>query len=80
MVRELLIAKRMFCFAMALLMVIVCGVRMNRLSAQGATATILGTVTDTSGAAIPDVTVQVKNLGTGVTQSIAADAQGRFRT
>jgi hypothetical protein len=50
-----------------------------RLNAQGATATILGTVTDTSGAAIPEAAVQVKNVQTDVTQSATTDAQGRFR-
>ena len=51
----------------------------ERLAAQGTTATILGTVTDATGAAIPDAMVQVKNVGTGQTQSIQSDAQGRFR-
>src|SRR5665213_3649242 len=51
----------------------------ERLAAQGTTATILGTVTDSTGAAIPDAMVQVKNVGTGQTQSIQSDAQGRFR-
>jgi len=49
------------------------------LAAQGTTATILGTVTDMSGAAVPDATVQVRNTGTGATQSVASDNQGRFR-
>ena len=40
----------------------------NRLSAQ-ATGTIVGTVTDASGAAVPGANVQVKNSGTGVTQN-----------
>ena len=57
----------------------VSGLCVNRLGAQGTTATVLGTVSDSSGAAIPGATVQVKNVGTGVTQSIAADAQGRYR-
>src|SRR5579883_2246594 len=51
----------------------------NRLAAQNATGTILGTVTDASGAAIPDAGIQVSNIGTGATQVVAADAQGRFR-
>ena len=55
------------------------GGAMSRLSAQGATATILGTVTDTSGSAIPDAAVQVKNVRTGIAQSTVADGQGRFR-
>ncbi len=50
-----------------------------RLDAQGATATILGTVTDMSGAAISDANVQVQNLGTGATQSVTSDAEGRYR-
>ncbi len=50
-----------------------------RLSGQGATATILGTVTDTSGAAIPDAAVEVRNTGTGISESSVSDAQGRFR-
>ena len=37
----------------------------NRLWAQAATATILGNVADASGAAIPDASVQLRNVGTG---------------
>ena len=51
----------------------------ERLAAQGTTATILGTVTDSTGAAIPDAAVQVKNVGTGQTQSVQSDPQGRYR-
>ena len=51
----------------------------ERLAAQGTTATILGTVTDATGAAIPDAAVQVKNVGTGQTQNVQSDAQGRYR-
>jgi hypothetical protein len=47
--------------------------------AQATTATILGTVTDSSGAAIPGATVQVRNTGTSQTQEVQTDAQGRFR-
>jgi len=49
-----------------------------RLPAQGSTASILGTVTDASGAAITDAEVHVKNVGTGLTQTFRTDAQGRF--
>ena len=54
------------------------GVGVNRLQAQGTTATILGTVTDASGAAIPEAAVQVRNVATGSTQATTSDAQGRF--
>ncbi len=49
-----------------------------RLAGQGATATIQGTVTDQSGAAVPGAEVQVKNTGTGATQTTASDPAGRF--
>jgi hypothetical protein len=48
-----------------------------RLNAQ-ATASISGTVTDTSGAAMADAAVLVRNLGTGIVQSVASNAQGRY--
>ena len=73
---------RTFCapiFSLAMLAFGIGGVCVNSLWGQGATATILGTVTDMSGAAVPDAMVQVKNSGTGATQSIATDSQGRFR-
>ena len=49
-----------------------------RLEAQ-ATANIIGTVTDSSGAAITDAAVQVRNVGTGITQAAVSDEQGRYR-
>src|ERR1700694_662408 len=49
-----------------------------RLAAQGTTATIQGTITDTTGASIPGAAVQVKNVGTGQVQSTQSDAAGRF--
>ncbi len=51
----------------------------TRLTAQGTTATILGTITDASGAVVGGANVQVKNVGTGQAQTIQSDAQGRFR-
>ncbi len=50
-----------------------------RLAAQTATATILGTVSDPSGAAVPEATAQAKNTETGLIQSVVSDAQGRYR-
>jgi hypothetical protein len=68
-----------FCLHVGMAAVIAGVGGMVRLSAQGTTATILGTVTDATGAAVPDAAVQVKNVGTGQTQSIQSDAQGRYR-
>jgi hypothetical protein len=50
-----------------------------RLEAQGTTAAIQGTITDISGASVPDAAVQVKNVGTGAAQSTTTDGAGRFR-
>jgi len=50
-----------------------------RLDAQATTATILGTVTDMSGAAVSDAAVQIKNVGTGLTQNANTDTGGRYR-
>lgn len=51
----------------------------SRLDAQATTATILGTVTDMSGAAVAGAMVQIKNVGTGITQNATTDASGRYR-
>src|ERR1700680_4909147 len=64
--------------ALAALLIIHGSARENFLSAQVSTATILGTVTDASGAAIAEAAIQVKNAGTGVTQTSTTDAAGRF--
>ena len=43
------------------------------------TATISGTVRDTSGAVIPGTSVTVRNVDTGTTRTAMTDAQGRFQ-
>ena len=51
----------------------------SRLNAQGVTsASLLGTVTDSGGAVVPNASVQVKNVGTGQLQQVSTDAQGRY--
>ncbi len=51
----------------------------TNLPGQGTTATILGTVTDTTGAVLPEAVVRIQNVGTGAAQSSTSDSQGRFR-
>src|SRR5690349_5122878 len=51
----------------------------SSLSGQGTTATVLGTVTDMSGAVLPEAVVEIRNVGTGAAQSVTSDSQGRFR-
>ena len=51
----------------------------GQLNAQGVTsATLLGTVTDPAGAAVPNASIQVKNVGTAQTQQVTTDGQGRY--
>jgi len=47
--------------------------------AQFDTATVLGTITDSSGAAIPGATVTLKNLGTGITAAARTDENGAYQ-
>src|SRR5438128_657086 len=47
--------------------------------AQATTGTISGAVTDQSKAVLPGVTIQVKNVETGVTRTLVTDASGRYR-
>src|SRR5947207_14805900 len=44
----------------------------------GATGTILGTVTDQSGAVVPKATVQSMNVGTAITQHVRTTVSGDY--
>jgi hypothetical protein len=46
--------------------------------AQTTSGSIFGTVRDESGAYLPGVTVEAKNLETGITRSVATNAEGRY--
>jgi len=46
---------------------------------QATTGVIEGTVVDASGAAVPGVTLTVKNIATGYETIVVTDAAGRFR-
>ena len=48
------------------------------VNGQGANATLLGTITDVTGASVPDASVQVTNVNTGVKQTVKTDSQGRY--
>ena len=57
---------------------IVCGLA-GGVGAQIATATLAGTVRDGTGAALPGVTLNVRNTATGAARSATTDAEGRYR-
>src|ERR1035438_4790105 len=71
-----LTAKYFLLPAIAVILASVGGV--VRLTAQGTTATILGTVADSTGATVPGAAILVKNVGTGQVQSTQSDTQGRY--
>jgi hypothetical protein len=48
-------------------------------TAQFDSATVLGTIVDASGAAVPGATVTVKNADTGITATTVTDGQGNFQ-
>jgi hypothetical protein len=54
------------------------GAAVARLNAQAATATLQGTVTDASGAAVPGTAVQVRNINTGAIREAVTNAQGLY--
>ena len=48
------------------------------LAAQAVTGTILGAVTDTTGAVMPGVTVTLTNAGTGLVRVVVTDSNGEY--
>ena len=79
MERHLLsIAKKMF-LDYALCMTLVAGLALPiRMAAQLVGGTLLGTVTDPSGALVPNVKVIIKNVATGVVTTVGTNSQGLY--
>src|SRR5262249_1379195 len=46
--------------------------------AQAVTGTILGSITDTTGAVMPGTTVTLTNTGTGLTRTVVTDGNGEY--
>ena len=46
--------------------------------AHAQTASISGTVTDSSGAAVPGASIELRNTATGATRTVVTDNQGRY--
>ena len=61
----------------ALVVTLLCAV--GTASAQDPRGTLTGTVTDSSGAVLPGVTLVMKNNETGVTQQVVTDSDGRYQ-
>ncbi|WP_035356731.1 TonB-dependent receptor [Edaphobacter aggregans] len=65
-------------YLLGLALLVVVGLGAPVVYAQSNTGTIIGTATDDSGAAIPQATVTVKNLGTGEQRAVKTDDSGAF--
>jgi hypothetical protein len=61
-----------------LLAILACAIGADRALAQGATATITGTVVDQRGLPTPDVTLTLKHLETNGTQAATSNQDGRY--
>jgi hypothetical protein len=59
-------------------MFVVSGLLTGFAVAQSRSGTILGSVTDQSGAAIPGAKVLITNQGTNIQQAVTADSSGRY--
>ncbi len=62
----------------ALGLIIAVGLLSGSLAAQAVTGTILGTVTDTTGAIIPGATITLTHAGTGLTRTVVSDSAGEY--
>src|SRR5579859_7627110 len=73
-------ARRLRCFSLCVLSgFLFVTATVSRVAAQVETATISGTATDSSGAALVGAAVQARNTGTNIAQSTVTDAAGRYR-
>src|SRR3984885_8454747 len=75
-----MLAKRLVAVGVLMFAVIVTVVLgLGRVAlAQTVNGTIHGTVTDATGAAIPDVSIQVTNLGNGLTRTAVSNSSGFY--
>jgi len=62
--------------AVVLCLIVAASLWPRPVAAQAVTGTILGSVTDTTGAAVPGATVTLTNLGTGLTRTVVTDSVG----
>ena len=60
------------------LLFVLLAVTATLVSAQTFRGTILGTVTDTSGAVVPGATVKAKNAATGLERTALTSAEGNY--
>jgi hypothetical protein len=67
-----------FAMALSACMMALCFFSVNQASAQLNTADILGTVSDSAGAVVPDVRVTVRNIATNDTKTVLTSSTGDY--
>src|SRR5262245_9282880 len=70
------VARHLFCFAMGILLLSAFG---GGTLAQTNSATLGGTVSDSSGALIPGVTITATNIGTNIVTSVVSNDSGTYQ-
>ena len=63
---------------LALVLAALLGASFQAVFAQGGSALIRGTVSDSTGGSVPEAEVSVRHSGTGVLWTTKSDAEGRF--
>lgn len=66
-------------FRLSFLICALCLLLAEAALAQTVGASIQGTITDANGGAVPNVKVEVRNVDTGITQTVTTDTEGRYR-
>jgi hypothetical protein len=66
------------CLSLTAIVVLQCSLGVARSFAQLDTGTILGTVTDATGAVLPGTSVAVENMRTGVTRKLLTNERGAY--
>lgn len=70
---------RSVCLSFAVTLAVLLGFTLpERVSAQVVGATISGTVTDSSGAKVPDAEISITNVGTGISKTTVTNGDGIF--
>ena len=64
--------------AFVLTLLVMTGLLSTTVNAQSFYGSVVGTVTDASGAVVPDATVKVTNTGTNEVHTTKSDAAGKF--
>jgi outer membrane receptor protein involved in Fe transport len=64
---------------MRTIQLLLCGAMVCSLAAQITTTTMIGNVTDTTGAGVPNAQVTATNTGTNLARTVATNSQGEYR-